>query len=50
MATRIANAYLNGLHKQQQTMALSQSVLNRQFYEQQLDQEKASLSRGGERS
>ena len=44
LATRTANAYLDGLHKQQQTMALSQSILNRQFYEQQLDQEKQALA------
>ena len=43
-AMNVANAYLNGLHNQQQTMALSQSVLNRQFYEQQLDQEKQALA------
>ena len=44
MAMKVANAYLNGLHSQQQTMALSQSVLNREFYEQQLDQEKQALA------
>lgn len=43
MAMKVTNAYINALHQQQQTMALSQSVLNRQFYEQQLDQEKQAL-------
>jgi tyrosine-protein kinase Etk/Wzc len=43
MAMKIANAYLDALHQQQQTMAMSQSVLNRQFYEAQLDQEKKAL-------
>jgi tyrosine-protein kinase Etk/Wzc len=44
MAMRIANAYLDGLHMQQQSMALQQSALNRQFFEQQLDQEKIALA------
>jgi len=44
MAMRIANAYLDGLHIQQQSMALQQSVLNRQFFEQQLDEEKDALT------
>lgn len=43
MAMRIANAYLNGLNQQQQTMALSQEVLNRKFYEQQLQIERDAL-------
>ncbi len=42
-AMRIANAYLDGLNQQQKTMALSQSVLNREFYEQQLAREKQAL-------
>lgn len=43
MAMKIANAYLVGLNQQQQTMAMSQEVLNRQFFEQQLQQEKEAL-------
>jgi len=43
MAMKTANAYLDGLNRQQQTMAMSQSILNRQFYEQQLQQEKEAL-------
>jgi tyrosine-protein kinase Etk/Wzc len=43
MAMKIANAYLDGLNQQQQTMALSQEVLNRKFYEQQLQIEKDAL-------
>ena len=43
-AMRVANAYLDGLNQQQQTMGMSQSVLNRQFYEQQLAQEKQALA------
>jgi tyrosine-protein kinase Etk/Wzc len=43
MAMKICNAYLNGLNAQQQTMALSQEVLNRRFFEQQLQVEKEAL-------
>jgi uncharacterized protein involved in exopolysaccharide biosynthesis len=43
MAMKIANAYLDGLNQQQQTMALSQEELNRKFYEQQLELEKEAL-------
>lgn len=42
-AMKIANAYLDGLNQQQKTMALSQSVLNREFFEQQLEREKQAL-------
>lgn len=44
MAMRIANAYLDGLNQQQQTMAMSQSALNRQFFQQQLDREREALT------
>ncbi|SFS04767.1 Chain length determinant protein [Granulicella pectinivorans] len=43
MAMKVCNAYLEGLNAQQQTMALSQEVLNRKFYEQQLQMEKDAL-------
>jgi tyrosine-protein kinase Etk/Wzc len=43
MAMKVANAYLDGLNQQQQTMALTQEVLNRKFYEQQLQVEKDAL-------
>ncbi len=42
-AMKLANAYLDGLNQQQKTMALSQSVLNREFFEAQLEREKQAL-------
>ncbi len=44
MAMKIANTYLQALHQQQEAMAVSQSVLNRQFFEAQLEQEKKALA------
>lgn len=43
MAMKIANAYLDGLNQQQQSMAMSQEILNREFFERQLALEKEAL-------